>query len=226
MATSILSEFFPGEDINNFFKKGTVVTVHHLKILDVQLPSVVQRADSANLYVVFTEAFLKNNVLKGDNVVCKIRDEKYEYLLSGVVSDIELSFPGLAKVAVTDIKKFNNARKSKRYGCNMPSHVYTSDSTVYSIVKNMSATGVFAIFKEYVSKGTAVKLKVWESIGKDDFIEFKAEVIRIVPKYGYYEYGFRILEIDEKNSATYDRLLSQLQHQEELYLSGLFKKQK
>ena len=201
------------------FRRGTVISIKHPMVFEPIL-SVVQKVEGSNIFFRLPEDFLKNNILKGDDITCHALLRDYELVIEGMIRDNDLNYPRLVQVCANKIQKFRNNRKTKRYFVCFQANVHLPgvDKKVYAIIKNISSGGLAAVFKEYVAEDITVKISVSASISRNEFLEFKAKTTRVIPRGSYNEYGMEIIEIDEYNQNMLDKLLFKLQEDESRFV--------
>lgn len=79
------------------FRRGAVISIKHGYIFEPVL-SVIQKCEGECIYFRIPEEFLKNNVFKGDVVSCQVMQGEYEYIVSGIISEFEITYPWLVEV--------------------------------------------------------------------------------------------------------------------------------
>lgn len=209
---------------DKIIKRGSVISIKHNAIFEPIL-SVIQKVEEHNIYFRIPEMFLKSNVFKGDRIYCNVIQGQYEYILDGKISEIDINYPWLVEVSVDDLNKIKNNRRTKRYLTNFQSKVHSNKNNepMYAIIKNVCKQGVGAVFKEEISPESLVDVNISISIGKNENLEFKAKIVRIVEKAGYNEYGLEIVEIDDQNKDLLDKLIYKLECDEAEYVLDVLK---
>lgn len=206
-------------DSFDHMKRGTVISVNHPRIFEPVL-TVIQKMEGNNMYFKVPVEFLKSNVFKGDSVTCQILKDEYEYVLKGMISDIDINYPNYVQMCVDKTERFRNKRETRRYMVNFLANVIPPDHSqgIYAVIKNIGLSGVGAVFKEDIILNSTVKMKVLAQVGKKECLEFGAVVTRAIPKGFYNEYGLKITELDEKNKDLLDKIIYQLCENEDLYV--------
>lgn len=115
------------------FKRGAVISIKHGYIFEPVL-SVIQKTEGECVYFRIPEEFLKNNVFKGDLVSCQVMQGEYEYIINGIISEFEVTYPWLVEVTIKSVSRVKNNRNAKRYLTNFQSRFYTkgSDTGIYA----------------------------------------------------------------------------------------------
>jgi len=212
------------KDKDEIFKRGAVISIKHPKIFEPVL-TVIQKIEGHVLYFRIPEDFLKCNVLKGDAVSCHVMQGDYEYIIDGMIAEFDITYPRLVQLLIKRIRRFKNNRKTKRYLVNFQSFFtpYGIDKKIYAIIKNISLSGVCAVFREEVETESLINVFVSASIEKTMALEFNAKINRLVERDFYNEYGLEIVEIDDINKDRLDRLIYRLECDEAEFVSSNLK---
>ena len=214
-----------GNELAQIIQRGSTISVKHQSIFEHVL-TVIQKTDGNKVFFMLPEMFLKNNVMKGDHVECHIMQGYNEYVLFGIISGFNLNYPQMVEITAERIKKYRNNRKTKRYLVNFPASIYCNEwqEEFYAIIKNISMTGVSAVFKEEIDTQESVNLVVNVNVENERNIKFKAKIIRIIEREFYNEYGLEIIDIDMENKDLIERLTFRLEQDETEFVSEALKK--
>lgn len=206
------------------FTRGMILSIKHPLMNEASL-SVIQKVESNNIYFRIPDGFLKNNVLKGDRVTIQIIHGDYEYVLEAMISEFEIQYPSIVAVMVDKVHKYKNNRLAKRYLVNFPTNIFLTgqEKTIYAVIKNISESGIGAVFKEQISKEDLVNVRVSALIKKREVLTFKAQVVRVSPKPNFNECGMKIVGIDDYNKDLLDKVIYKLQEDERLFISEYLK---
>ena len=209
------------EEKDEIFKRGAVISIKHPAAFEPIL-SVIQKIQGERIFFRVPEAFLRNNILKGDEVTCHVMKGDYEYIVEGMISEFDLNYPWFAQLLIQKIDRFRNNRRDKRYLANFQSKFTPSGvrDSIYAIIKNISLTGICAVFKEDIEVESLLSVFVNASIEETFDLEFKAKVNRVIDRQQYKEYGLEILEIDDINKDKLDRLIYRLECNEAEFVSN------
>lgn len=212
------------KDKDDIFKQGAVVSIKHPTIFEPVL-TVIQKVEAQELFFRIPEEFLKNNVLKGDTVSCHVMQGDYEYIIDGMITEFDITYPWFVQMFIKKVNRIRNNRKSKRYLVNFQSifSPYGVDKRIYAIIKNISQTGICAVFREEVETESLVNVFVSASIEKALPLEFKAKINRLVERDFYNEYGLEVIEIDDINKDRLDKLIYRLERDESEFVSNSLK---
>lgn len=216
----VLSE----KDKDEIIKRGAVVSIKHPKIFEPVL-TVIQKIDGQKLFFRIPEDFLKCNVLKGDAVSCHVMRGDYEYIIDGMIAEFDITYPRFVQLLIRSIRRLKNNRRTKRYLVNFQScfSPYGVNKKIYAIIKNISLSGVCAVFREEVETESLINVSVSASIDKTMALEFKARINRLVKRDFYNEYGLEIIEIDDINKDRLDKLIYRLECDEAEFVSNNLK---
>lgn len=212
------------EKVVSIFGIGEVIYIKHEAIIEPGL-CIIQKLDDSNIYFKFPDIFTEKNILIGDKIYCQALKENFEYVVYGEITDIEIRPPRFVKVSIDKYNKYKNNRVFARYSVNLQA-VYTlenSNEEHYILINNISIIGAAIISKEYLALNLILYIKAKTSICSVDFLEFAAKVVRIIPKDNYNEYGIEIVDINLKNKDILDRVLFNLNSNEESYIEELKK---
>ncbi|MCX7921297.1 MAG: PilZ domain-containing protein [Clostridia bacterium] len=212
------------EEREDVFKRGAVLSIKHPLIFEPIL-TVIQSVEDMSIFFKVPDEFLKSNVLKGDMVSCHIFQGDYEFVATGIISEIDIGYPHMVRISLDKVEKYKNNRKAKRYPVNFQANITTPGGSkkVYAIIKNINNIGVSAVFKEQIDLNSHVKVDVSAQIGKREMLEFKARVVRTIPMGSYNEYGLEIVDIDELNRDLMEKVIFHLQENESLYVTETLK---
>ncbi|NLL04221.1 MAG: PilZ domain-containing protein [Clostridiaceae bacterium] len=211
-SSQVLKEL-PEEEKHLIFAKGTLINIKHPRVFEGMLNTIVDYKDDF-LYVKLTEPFIKGSVLIGDKVRCQILSRDYEYIAYGEVYHIDISSPGIVKILNTKTYRYHNIRRDKRYLVNFPTNVFErpGSSAVYSIIKNISLSGMAIVCNHKFQTLIDVDLKFSTNVVGSKYIELKANIIRESPSEGYNEYGLMIRDMDETNKQEFLSLIDRLEN--------------
>jgi hypothetical protein len=211
-SSQVLKEL-PEEEKHLIFAKGTLINIKHPRVFEGMLNTIVDYKDYF-LYVKLTEPFIKGSVLIGDKVRCQILSRDYEYIAYGEVYHIDISSPGIVKILNTKTYRYHNIRRDKRYLVNFPTNVFErpGSSAVYSIIKNISLSGMAIVCNHKFQTLIDVDLKFSTNVVGSKYIELKANIIRESPSEGYNEYGLMIRDMDETNKQEFLSLIDRLEN--------------
>lgn len=207
-------------------KEDKISSQYRGKVISIKIPRnplpilcIIQRSDMQGLYFDATDEFLKSNVFLGDPLICQIMENDSEYVLEGIIGNIDMDYPREVQFLVERITKFRNKRKCRRYIVNFSSAIYDSkNGRIYSIARNISLGGVNMVFKEQLKLESQVDVEIL--ISKDKTVSFKAKVRRILPATGFYEYGMEIISIDDANKDLLEKVILELQQNESKFIEN------
>lgn len=209
------------DDAQPVLKANSLITIRHFRIFE-PLITTIQKVEGANIYFGLPQAFTQNGVLVGDPLTCSFLYDDSQYIMNGNIGSIDLLFPQLVCFIINDARKYKNNRQFQRYHVSFPTQVSIPDTnvTMYGIVTNISQKGAAAIFNEPLANDTIklqslVKMNFSES--PDEFLEFKARIVRTATTDVLHEYGVEIVGIDDQNKLVLKNILARLEKNEYLF---------
>lgn len=204
--------------------RGMVLSIQHPMMFE-PATGVIQKVEGRNIYFQIPESFLRNNVLKGDNLIIQIFQDESEYVLEGMISEFQMRYPWNVQVYVDKVSKYKNKRKSKRFFINTQANIYVPslDKNIYALIKNISDTGIGTIFRETMNAEELKYVLVSAAVSNNQILCFEAGLIRSHQKKGFNEYGFEITCIDDKNKEILGKFILTLQENESIFIAEYLK---
>lgn len=209
-------------EVARVLNRGRVISIKSAAF-PVPILSIIQRLNSGCLYFRVSDELLKSNVMLGDPLSCQIIEEGYEYVLNGIVGEIEFNYPRELQFIIKDINIFKNMRKFRRYNVNFSADVYLNRNSkrTYTIVHNISIADLSMVCKENVDINDKVDVDI--IVDKETVLKFKARIARILPNDRYVECGMQITEIDDTNKDRLERVIFRLENDEGLFVNESLK---
>jgi c-di-GMP-binding flagellar brake protein YcgR len=202
-------------------KVNSLITIQHSRIFAPQVASV-QKIEGANIFFALPRVFIQNGVLVGDKLTCSFFHDDTQYVINGTIGSIELIYPRLVCLVAGSTRKYKNNRQFKRYYVSFPTHVTIPDThtDIFTIITNISMRGAAAVFKEPLTNESIkfqalVKMTLPEK--SDEFLEFKAKIVRTATTDILHEYGVEIVEIDAKNEQILKNIITRLEKNEGMF---------
>lgn len=205
-------------EIAHALSRGKVISIKN-PVMPAPTLSIIQRLEGACLYFRVSDDLLKSNIFLGDELTCHIIDDDNEYVMNGIIGNIEFNYPRELQFFIKTINIFKNLRKFRRYNVNFSAEIFLNQNhaRAYSIVKNISTSDLNLVLKDKV--GINDKVDVDILVNKDTVLKFKARVARIAPTKEYTECGMEITTIDDTNKDRLDQVIFQLMHDERLFVA-------
>jgi hypothetical protein len=210
------------DEVARVLSRGRVISIKSPNF-PVPILSIIQRLHAGCLYFRVSDELLKNNVLLGDPLTCQIIEEGYEYVLNGIVGEVQPLYPREMQFIIKDINIYKNMRKNRRYNVNFPAEVFLNRESrrAYTIVHNISIADLNMICKEKADLNDRVDVDLM--VNKDTVLKFKATIARVAPSDRFNEYGMRITEIDDVNRDRLEKVIYELQMDEGRFVAESLK---
>lgn len=179
-------------------------------------------SDSIEIDIGLEKDYIENIIMIGDTMRCKYTTDNFEYTMSGWVSKIKLDHPQSITIKIHEIEKFSNNRKSNRhdvYLCTIIKKNKYDETGVFTIVVNLSNTGVAFVVKEDLEK----QLNEEGTLKKGDkyFFElyttshekvcFEGVIKGQSPSDKGNKYGVEITHIDKENRNIFEEYINKLE---------------
>lgn len=183
---------------------------------DEWLPNVIKSIHENIIEMNLNDYYFRQGVMVGDFISIRFSYSENEYVLDGQVTDIDIYNEYSITVFVNNINIYKNRRHQYRYyaklGANL--RVSSSEKGTYSIVTNISLSGVGIISKANINVGSPVLLDLF--LSSKNIIPVKGSIMRKKAlNYGY-EYGIVVSGIDigiqEKLKELLDKLETNVRH--------------
>jgi hypothetical protein len=207
-------------------KKGTVISIKHPN-LNYSIINVIQKVDDKTIYFRVPDDFVKNNVLEGDEIYIKILAIGIEYILTGKIFEIELTYPSYIHFCVDKVEKFKNNRRYDRYFVNINATIGTVENkNIHAVIKNISINGISLVFKELVETNDILDVSFYftKNIEGEQKVKFKAKIVRkISVRDKFNEYGLEIVNIDSISKERMDSLIEMLEEDEKIFVANCLK---
>jgi hypothetical protein len=147
----------------------------------------------------------------GDFISVRFSYSENEYVLDGQVTDIDIYNEYSISIFVNNINIYKNRRNHYRYyaklGANLK--VNQSEKGTYSIVTNISLSGIGLISKADINVGSPILLDLF--LSSKNIIPIKGSIVRKKAlNYGY-EYGIAISNISSEIQKKLETLLDRLE---------------
>lgn len=164
-------------------------------------------------------SYVMNNISKGDALTFKYGYENLEYVMDGVVEEINL-YENLITIRVYNIQKFTNRRKDIRFDVSLCSYVvydYTQKPT-YALIQNLSKGGLSLETKSDLDIGATCGVNIF--LSKEKIIFLVCKVLRKKSNENNSVYDTQITSINRKSQDLFDQLLHILgKYDDELFFN-------
>lgn len=183
---------------------------------DEWLPNVIKKVDENIIEMNLNDYYFRKGLMVGDFISVRFSYSEDEYVLDGQVTDIDIYNEYSITVFVNNINIYKNRRHQYRYYAKLGAtlKVDMSEKGTYSIVTNISLSGVGLVSKADINVGSPILLDLF--LSSRNIIPIKGSIVRKKAlNYGY-EYGIAISSIDngiqEKLKELLDKLENNMMH--------------
>lgn len=178
---------------------------------DEWVPNTIKNVDENVIEMNLNDYYFRKGLMVGDFISVRFSYSENEYILDGQVIDIDIYNEYSVTVFVNNINIYKNRRHHYRYyaklGANLK--IDSSEKGTYSIVTNISFSGVGIISKANINVGASVLLDLF--LSSKNIIPIKGSIVRKKAlNYGY-EYGIAISEIEGEIQERLKDLLDKLE---------------
>ena len=197
--------------LENIISSGSIIRTKHSK--SEWISNVVYKVYNNYLQVELTQDYINNLILVGDEVTCKFFGSKAEFMLDGIVSDINISISKLLTIFVTNINMFQNFRSYHRYDTYIISRITLSKNIqVFCIVTSISSSGISILSKLDFPITSEAFAEVF--IDSGNVLRFSGEIVRKTVTENGFEFGVKFLELEKEAQQMLDEVLSQLKEKD------------
>ncbi|KNY27276.1 PilZ domain-containing protein [Pseudobacteroides cellulosolvens] len=211
-------------EIENILPEKSIIKTRHPGSYD-WVTTIIRKAYGNCIEVEQVEDYMVKVIMIGDNLLIKYSDNEYLYTIESTVQEIKFASRAVL-LTVNSIKRIKNIRYSYRYDAYLSSSLKMMQdfSEVYSVVTNLSNTGMSIITKGYMEIGEKVDMNVY--LSSDNIINFKCEIKWSDVIWPNNMYGVHILDMDNVNREKYEGYIKKLERKEKRLISKYINKTK
>jgi c-di-GMP-binding flagellar brake protein YcgR len=211
-------------EIENILPEKSIIKTRHPGSYD-WVTTIIRKAYANCIEVEQVEDYMVKVLMIGDNLLIKYSDKEYLYTVESTVQGIKFASRTVL-LAVNNIKKIKNIRYSYRYDAYLSSSLKVLEdfSEIYSVVTNLSNTGMSIITKGYMEIGEKVDMNVY--LSSENIINFKCEIKWSDVIWPNNIYGVHILDIDNVNKEKFEGYIKKLERKEKRLISKYIQKTK
>jgi hypothetical protein len=211
-------------EIENILPEKSIIKTRHPGSYD-WVTTIIRKAYANCIEVEQVEDYMVKVLMIGDNLLIKYSDKEYLYTIESTVQGIKFASRTVL-LAVNSIKKIKNIRYSYRYDAYLSSSLKVLEdfSEIYSVVTNLSNTGMSIITKGYMEIGEKVDMNVY--LSSENIINFKCEIKWSDVIWPNNIYGVHILDIDNVNKEKFEGYIKKLERKEKRLISKYIQKTK
>lgn len=194
------------------------VYVQHISF-QTPLASLIKKIEGN--YVTIKASKVISNLILGDPVTIKYLDAGIEFVLSGDVTDEIDAYT--FRMILQNVEEYANNREHSRLAVSLNAVVIGLDNLDYicSTVKSLSPSGLAINCKYVFEIDSQVIVNIISS--SSDTINFIGRIIRKNDIFDYYEYGIKIIQINDLNKNKLDTFLNELNEAEQFFLKNTLK---
>ena len=179
---------------------------------DEWLPNIIKETTDNLIKINLNDYYFKKGVMVGDFISVRFSYEESEYILEGEISDIDIYDTYTISIFINNVNIYINRRAHFRYYAKLGASLKSSlsEKGVYSIVINISLSGLGIISKTNLNIGSNVFLDLF--VSSKSIIPINGTIIRKrALNYGY-EYGISITDISDDSHFKLKNLIESLEN--------------
>lgn len=177
---------------------------------DEWIPNVIVNTGDNLIKINLIDYYFKKGVMVGSFISVRYSFSEHEYVLEGEVTDIDVYDTYTISIFINNTTVYQNRRKHFRYYSRLGSNLKSSinDKGTYSILTNISYSGLAIISKAHHNIGDEVFIDLFQS--SENIIPVSAQIVRKKAlNYGY-EYGVSFIDLSEDIKEQIKILISNL----------------
>jgi len=204
-------------DLNSIISSGALIRTKFDKT--EWISNVTYKVFDSIIQIELTQDYVNKLVMVGDTVKCKVSTSLTEYVLDGIVDNIEIEKSKTMSIRILNINKFENARQNNRYDAYIISKITINrEPAIFSVVTSLSTSGISVLSKSELPNNSDAFVEVFVDSGNT--IRFYGNIVRKSLTENGYEYGIKFKQLDQQNEDMLVNVLSEYKSKEE----GLLKK--
>lgn len=179
---------------------------------DEWIPNTIRDLDDNTLSINLNEYYFRKGVMVGDFISIRVSCPENEYILEGEITDIDIYDTYSVNIFINNINIYKNRRKHFRYYAKLGASLKSNNSEkgTYSIVTNISLSGVALISKANINLNTQVYIDLF--LSSKNIIPVNGVIVRKKAlNYGY-EYGIAIVNSDDTTHEKIRKLIDKLEN--------------
>lgn len=179
---------------------------------DEWISNNIKKVNGNIIEINLNDYYFRKGLMIGDFISIRFSYDENEYVLDGQVTDIDIYNEYSVTVFANNINVYKNRRRHYRYyaklGANLK--VNSTEKGTYSIVTNISLSGVGLVSKADINVGSPITLDLF--LSSKNIIQVNGTIVRKKAlNYGY-EYGVLIPNIDNEAQERLKQLLDKLEN--------------
>ncbi|MGE5328600.1 MAG: PilZ domain-containing protein [Deltaproteobacteria bacterium] len=204
-------------DLNKIISAGALIRTKFDKT--EWISNVIYKIFNDIIQIELTQDYINKLIMQGNQVKCKVTTSETEYVIDGIVENIEIDDSRIISIKVLNINRFENARQNNRYDAYIISKITVNRETaIFSIVTSLSNSGISVLSKSELELNSDAFVELF--IDSGNTIRFYGNIIRKLLTENGYEYGIKFKQLDQENQDMLVNVISEFKSKEE----GLLKK--
>lgn len=202
--------FIMQNNLDYLLQPGSIIYTRCL-YNDEWVPNTIKEVGYSLVKINLNDYYFGKGVMVGDFISLRLSLSDNEYILEGEISDIDIYDTYTISIFINNINIYKNRRKHFRYFAKLGSSIKTdpTEKGTYSIVVNLSLSGIALISKANISLNKTVFLDLF--LSSKNIIPLSGVIIRKKAlNYGY-EYGIVITDIEETMKNKIKKLIDKLE---------------
>ena len=179
---------------------------------DEWLPNTIKETTDNLIKINLNDYYFKKGVMVGDFISVRFSYEESEYILEGEISDIDIYDTYTISIFINNVNIYINRRTYFRFYAKLGASLKTniSEKGTYSIIVNLSLSGLALISKANINVGSNVFIDLF--LSSKNLVPISGSVIRKKAlNYGY-EYGILIADISDTSEVKLKNLIEKLEN--------------
>lgn len=194
-------------EINSILSSGSIIRTKHQN--SEWISNVVYKIYDNYIQIELTQDYINNLMLVGDKISLKFFGPKAEFLLDGIIDNIDINKSRLITININKINMFQNMRSYHRYDTYIISRVTVNrKDQLFCIVTTVSSSGISVLSKLDFPLSSDAFVEVF--VDSDNILRFEGEIVRKSVTENGYEFGIKFSNLDEENSSIVNNIISEL----------------
>lgn len=208
-------------DLRNILKKGSKIATKFINSSE-WINNTITEVGTHSFQIHLKIAYVINNVILGSIMTFKYFYENTEYVINGVVEEIDL-YNSLIKINVYSIEEFSNQRNEPRFNISLCAYIMDNTNLQkpqYALIKNISRSGILFETKAILAEQNHYQLNIF--LSRQRIISITCKILDKRSMLSINIYHAVIDSINENSIQLFEELISILeQYDEELLYSFL-----
>lgn len=209
--------------IDQLLTPGSVIRTKTIK--SEWISNVIFKASDDIIQIELTQNYIDNLSMVGDQIKCKFSNSENEYILDGIIENIDADGQKIIAIKINNISKFKNVREHSRYDAYIISRITPNmEAPAFSIVTSISPTGISIVSKSEILATSNVFVEVFIDTG--NILRFYGDILRSSITERGFEYGIKYVTMDVQNISALNKTLESFKSKDELLIDNFVKQKK